>query len=85
VIADSLSKIKHDEVYPIRNEEGLTTGFRRGNPSKDIPYYGNDDERVDSIATSVCCKFHGELDKQKLYHDAKVTLSLTITVNIVYG
>jgi len=86
VVADSLSTIKHDEVYPIRNEEGLTTDFRRGNPSKVIPYFGNDDERVDSIATSICRKFHGELDKQKLYRNAKATLSLlTITANVVYG
>ena len=81
-----MAAIKYDSIYPIRDENGLTTGFKRGHPEATLPQFGNDNAKVDDIAVKVCDSFYSELDKQKLYKDAKATVSvLTITSNVVYG
>lgn len=84
VLADSLSAIKYAKVRCIRNEEtGLITDYE---VEGEYPAYGNDDDRVDSIAKEQVKLFFEELKKQKLYRDAEPTLSiLTITSNVVYG
>ena len=83
VATDSLSAIKYAEVKPIRNEEGIAIDFE---VNGDFPKYGNDDDRVDSIAKEILEKFISELRKHKCYRDATPTLSvLTITSNVVYG
>lgn len=83
VITDSLSAIKYAKVKPIRNEEGIAVDFI---VEGDYPKYGNDDDRVDSIAVEIVKKFHNELKKHKIYRNATPTLSvLTITSNVVYG
>lgn len=83
VVVDSLSSIRYGEVRVKRNEKGLSEAFDiMGNP----PYYGNDDDRADDIARDVVNFFMNCLREQKIYRNAKPTLSvLTITSNVVYG
>ena len=83
VVADSLSAIKFAKVKPIRDENGLAYDFET---IGDFPKYGNDDDKVDSIAVEVLEKFFNELKKHPTYRNAEHTLSvLTITSNVVYG
>ena len=83
VVADSLSAIKYAKVKVIRDETGLATDFK---VEGDFPKYGNDDDRVDSIAVEVTKIFMEKLKQQKTYRNSKPTLSiLTITSNVVYG
>ncbi|MDR0287700.1 MAG: formate C-acetyltransferase, partial [Clostridiales bacterium] len=83
VAADSLSAIKYAKVTPVSDDRGIITDFIiTGN----FPKYGNDDDRVDSIAEQLCHEFITELRKYKTYRGAEHTLSiLTITSNVVYG
>ena len=84
VIVDSLSAIKHASVTAVRDSvTGLTTGFNiRGT----YPMYGNDDDRVDTIAVSLLRNFSTKLHRRKMYRAAEPTLSvLTITSNVMYG
>ncbi len=83
IIADSLSAIKYAKVTPIRNEYGLTENFKI---EGDFPKFGNDDDRVDSIAQEVTKIFIEELRKHETYKNSTPTLSLlTITSNVMYG
>lgn len=83
VLADSLSAIRYAKVTPIRNTEGLITDFVT---EGDFPAFGNDDDRVDAIATEQVERFINELRKHPTYKNAEHTLSiLTITSNVVYG
>jgi len=83
VVADSLSAIKYAKVKPIRDENGIMIDFEI---EGDFPKYGNDDDRVDSIAVEILEKMYKELASHKCYRKAVPTLSvLTITSNVVYG
>ena len=83
VIADSLSAIQYAKVTPIKGESGLIEDFKI---EGDFPKYGNDDDRVDSIAVQILHDFSEELKKNPTYRDSEHTLSvLTITSNVVYG
>ncbi|MBR3838566.1 MAG: formate C-acetyltransferase [Clostridia bacterium] len=83
VIADSLSAIKYAKVSPVIGDNGLICDF---NIEGEYPTFGNDDDRVDTIASELLDRFITELRKNPAYRGAKHTLSvLTITSNVVYG
>lgn len=80
---DSLSAIKYAKVYPIRNEEGLVVDFKT---EGDFPKYGNNDDRVDSIAVWLVKTFMSKIRSHYTYRNSIPTTSiLTITSNVVYG
>ncbi|HEF0063820.1 TPA: formate C-acetyltransferase [Citrobacter pasteurii] len=83
VAADSLSAIKYARVKPIRAENGLAIDFEI---EGDYPQYGNNDERVDSIACDLVERFMKKIKVLPTYRNAVPTQSiLTITSNVVYG
>ncbi len=83
VAADSLSAIKYAKVKAIRDEQGIVVDY---DIQGDYPKYGNNDDRVDSIAVNLVRSFMTKLRKHKTYRDSIHTMSiLTITSNVVYG
>jgi len=83
VVADSLSAIKYAKVKPIRNEAGIAVEYE---VEGDFPKFGNDDDRVDSIAYDIVHRFMEHIRKNHTYRNGIPTTSiLTITSNVVYG
>ena len=83
VATDSLSAIKYAKVKPIRNEQGIAIDFEI---EGDFPKYGNDDDRVDTLAVEILQHLIKALKSHRLYRNARHTLSvLTITSNVMYG
>ncbi|MEZ9200087.1 formate C-acetyltransferase [Shewanella sp. 10N.286.54.B9] len=83
IAADSLSAIKYGTVKPIRDENGIAVDF---DISGDYPKFGNNDARVDDLATELVERFMAKIRSMKMYRDAIPTQSiLTITSNVVYG
>ena len=83
VAADSLSAIKYAKVRPVRDENNIAVDFEI---EGDYPQFGNNDDRVDSIACDLVERFMKKVASHKMYRDAIPTQSvLTITSNVVYG
>ena len=83
IVADSFSAMKYAKVKVIRDATGLAVDYK---VEGDYPKYGNDDDRVDSIAVEIVKMFMNKLKKQPTYRNSKPTMSiLTITSNVVYG
>ena len=85
VVADSLAAIKYGKIRVIRDNTGLAIDYE--NESKNpVPQFGNNDDRVDSIAAGLVTRFMGKIRKHTTYRNAVHTQSvLTITSNVVYG
>ncbi|NTU79036.1 MAG: formate C-acetyltransferase [Chloroflexales bacterium] len=83
VVADSLSAIRYAQVRPVRDERGLIVDYA---VTGEFPTYGNNDDRVDSMAVDLVERFMEKLRKHPAYRGATHTQSvLTITSNVVYG
>lgn len=83
VVADSLSAIKYAKVKTIRDENGIVVDYEI---EGDFPKYGNNDDRVDEIATGIVKKFMNYIRGNHTYRNSVPTMSiLTITSNVVYG
>ncbi|MDX3696753.1 formate C-acetyltransferase [Streptomyces europaeiscabiei] len=83
VAADSLSAVKYARVKVIRDARGLAVDFETDG---EFPAYGNNDDRVDSLAVGLVESFMAKVRRHPTYRDAEHTQSvLTITSNVVYG
>jgi formate C-acetyltransferase len=88
VVADSLAAIKYATVHVIRDNTGLAVDYRiEGTKGSNVvPQFGNNDDRVDSIAADLVTSFMQKIRKHPTYRNATHTQSvLTITSNVVYG
>ncbi len=83
VVADSLSAIKYAKVKVVRDETGLVVDYLIDG---EFPVFGNNDNRVDHLASWLVSTFMEKLRKYPTYRHARHTQSvLTITSNVVYG
>lgn len=83
VVADSLSAIRYAKVRMVRDETGLVTDYQT---EGEFPQFGNNDNRVDQLASWLVSTFMSKLRKHPTYRNALHTQSiLTITSNVVYG
>jgi formate C-acetyltransferase len=83
VVADSLSAIRYAKVRVVRDETRLVTDYQI---EGEFPQFGNNDNRVDQLASWVVSTFMKKLRKYPTYRKALHTQSiLTITSNVVYG
>ena len=83
VVADSLSAIKYARVKCIRDADGVVVDYE---VEGDFPKYGNDDDRVDGIASELVDTFMSYVKGNHTYRGGIPTTSiLTITSNVVYG
>jgi formate C-acetyltransferase len=83
VVADSLSAVRYAKVKVIRDETGLVTDYE---VEGDFPKFGNNDNRVDHLASWLVTTFMNKLRQYPTYRNALHTQSiLTITSNVVYG
>jgi len=83
VVADSLSAMKFAKVKVVRDDTGLITDYQT---EGEFPLFGNNDNRVDQIASYLVSLFMTKLRKHPTYRNALHTQSiLTITSNVVYG
>ena len=83
VVADSLSAIKYAKVKAIRNEQGVVVSYET---EGDFPKYGNNDDRVDSMAANIVSTFMNKIRRHHVYRNGFPTMSvLTITSNVTYG
>ena len=85
VVADSLSAMKYGKMRVMRDQTGLVVDYQNeGNNA--TPQFGNNDDRVDQIASGIVTSFMEKIRKHPTYRNATHTQSvLTITSNVVYG
>ena len=83
VVADSLSAIKYAKVKTVRDENGIVVDYI---VEGDFPKYGNNDDRVDQLASELVHTFMNYVKGNHTYRGGIPTTSiLTITSNVVYG
>ncbi|GAB7042892.1 MULTISPECIES: formate C-acetyltransferase [Catenuloplanes] len=83
VAVDSLSAIRYATVRVVRDDTGLAVDYEI---EGDYPSFGNNDDRVDAMATWLVEEFMSRIRRQPAYRGAEPTMSvLTITSNVVYG
>ena len=73
VVSDSLSAMKYAKVKVIRDDTGLIVDYEI---EGDFPKFGNNDNRVDHLATWLVSTFMGKLRKYPTYRNALHTQSV---------
>ena len=82
-VADSLSAIRYGGVKVVRNEEGFITGYQ---VEKEFPRFGNQDAKVDALASDIMKLFTKTLRSEHLYRNANARVSLqTMADHVFYG
>src|SRR5690242_1424652 len=72
VVADSLAAIKYGKIHVIRDDTGLAVDYENKSQSP-TPQFGNNDDRVDTIASNIVTRFMEKIRKHPTYRGATHT------------